>query len=274
MAVSHGIAQVNGAALAYDVAGDGPAVVILHGLTLDRRMWRDQFDVFAARFRVVAYDLRGFGASSVPDAGVAYSHADDLHALLEELGIARSALVGLSLGGQVVQEFALRYPDAVDALVLVDSSLRGHEFSPAFGRTLGSLFGLAREGRLAEAKAEWLADPLFARSRALPDVAAQLERIVGEYAGWGLRHDDPHRPLDPPTQERLGEITAPTLVVVGAADIPDFHAVADRLAAGIPGARKAVLPGAGHMANMDAPAAFNRLVLEFLTRHLLEKRHK
>jgi len=231
---------------------------------VDRRMWADQIDVFAARFRVLTYDLRGFGQSASPESEVPYTHADDLHALLDHLGIERAAVIGLSLGGRIAEEFALTYPDSLSALVLVDAALGGHQFSAAFMPTLGALFEGAREGRLAEAKAGWMAAPLFAQSRTSPDVAARLGQMVDEHTGWGLQNPDPHLAMSPPTRDRLSEITAPTLVIVGEHDLPDFHAVADILAAEIPGAQKVVLPGAGHMANMDAPEAFNEAVLGFL----------
>src|SRR3712207_6073571 len=166
-------------------------------------MWDDQVPAFAARHRVVRYDLRGFGASSPPALGEPYTHADDLSALLTHLGIARATVVGLSMGGWVAQDFALAHPAALRALVLVDSYVRRYPFGPGLVGTLERLYRLGREGRLAEARAGWLAVPLFAGSHRDPAVAARLERIVADYSGWHLRHDDPHRPPAPPAIERL-----------------------------------------------------------------------
>jgi 3-oxoadipate enol-lactonase len=265
MTSESGIADVNGTRLAYEAVGEGPAVVFVHGFTLDRRMWDDQLPTLRERYRVVRYDLRGFGASACPEPGEPYTHADDLRALLTHLGIDQAAIVGLSLGGWVAHEFALTYPDSVRALVLVDSALRGYRWQdPKVAATLETLYRLGAEGRLAEAKAGWLADPLFAGSHDVPGVVPRLAQMVETYSCWHLQHDDPHPPLQPPAMERLHEIAAPTLVVVGERDLPDFHAIADLLVARIPDARKVVLPGAGHMANMDAPEAFNRAVLAFL----------
>ncbi len=265
MTSERGIAEVNGTRLVYEVTGDGPPVVFLHGFTLDMRMWDDQVPAFAATHRVVRYDLRGFGTSSPPVVDEPYTHTDDLRALLTHLGIERAAIAGLSMGGEVAHEFALAFPESVSSLILVGSVLRGYVWDAVSSAILGSIYGLGAEGRLAEAKAGWLAAPLFACSRRSPDVAARLERMVDDYSCWRLLNDDPHAALEPPALERLHEIATPALVVVGEEDLPDLHVIADRLAASIPGARKVVLPDAGHMANMDAPDAFNRVVLDFLS---------
>ena len=264
MNVERGIAEVNGTRLNYELAGEGPPVVFVHGFTLDMRMWDDQIVPFVASHRVLRYDLRGFGTSSNPEVGEPYSHADDLHALLEHLGIERAAIIGLSMGGGVAQEFGLKYPESVSAVILVDSVLRGSPWGPEATATLDALFGPGSEGRLDEARAAWLAAPLFAGSWRFPAVVARLQQMVGDYGCWELLNEDPRLPLDPPATDRLHEIMAPVLAIVGAEDLPDFHEIAERFVADIPSSRKVVLPDAGHMANMDAPEAFNRVVLDFL----------
>lgn len=264
MMSEQGIAEVNGTRLVYEAAGEGPPVVFLHGFTLDGRIWDEQMPAFAERHRAVRYDLRGFGASAPFVAGEPYTHADDLRTLLTHLGIKRAAIVGLSMGGWVAVEFALTYPESVSALVLVDAALRGYPWSPSGAATIDAIYRLGRAGKLDEAIAGWLAAPLFACSHRAPAASARLAEIVMAYPCGHLLQDDPHRPLDPPARDRLGEIADPTLVVVGEEDIPDMHAIAALLAADIPAARKVALPRAGHMANMDAPEAFNRVVLDFL----------
>jgi pimeloyl-ACP methyl ester carboxylesterase len=149
-------------------------------------------------------------------------------------------------------------------LILVGSVLPGHPWGPEITGTLGSCFRLGAEGRLDEAKAVWLAGPLFFSSHRIPAVAARLEQMIADYGCWELQNELPHLPLDPPAIDRLPEIAAPTLVIVGEQDLPDFHQIAERFAAEIPGARTVVLPDAGHLANMDAPDAFNRVLLDFL----------
>lgn len=258
-----GFALVNGTRLYYEVAGSGPPLVLIHGHGLDTRMWDDQCALFAAHYRVVRYDLRGFGRSaSVGEAP--YAHEDDLAALLNHLGIARSVILGLSAGGAVAIDFALAYPAMARALIVVDAALNGHAWSEAWSARWRSLRQTARTAGAHAANEEWLTHPLFAPANAQPAVAARLRQMVEEYSGWHWGNRDPQRGLDPPATERLHEIAAPTLVLLGERDLPDFHAIADRIADDVPGARKIVLPGVGHMANMETPERFNTEVLAFL----------
>jgi pimeloyl-ACP methyl ester carboxylesterase len=260
-------AEVNGTRLAYEVVGAGPAVVLVHGLALDRRMWDEQVDALAPAHRVVRYDLRGFGRSADPRDGEQYSHADDLRALLAHLDLPHAAVVGLSLGGWVALEFTLTCPEAVDALVLADPAIRHYPYPAGWGANLRRLSEVARSSGLAAAKELWLADPVFERSRELPVVASRLRRMVEDFGGWPLLHHNPLAPMRPPAIERLAEVSVPTLVILGERDHPDFHGIARLLASGIPHAEPHTLAGAGHMSNMDAPEKFNSVLLDFLDRH-------
>src|SRR4051812_18695011 len=127
MEMEHGFAAVNNARIWYGIAGEGPPVVLVHGMTLDHRMWDDQFAALAAYHRVLRYDLRGFGLSAIPDAP--YRHVDDLAALLAHVGMERAAVVGLSLGGMIAVDFALTYPEMVSALIPVDPVIGGHHWT-------------------------------------------------------------------------------------------------------------------------------------------------
>jgi 3-oxoadipate enol-lactonase len=263
METQHGFAAVNGTRLYYEVAGGGDPLVLIHGFTLDTRMWDDQFAPFAERYRVVRYDARGFGKSAVPD-DAPYTHADDLAALLGHLSISSAAILGLSMGGGIATDFALEYPTMTRALIAVDSTLGGYRTSDDWNTRFGHLGQTARTVGVEATKAEWLADPLFAPANERPDVAARLRQMVMDYSGWRWMHRDPHRSQEPPAAERLTEMTAPTLVLLGERDLPDFHAIADIITRQAPGARKIVLSGVGHMANMEAPEQFNAAVLGFL----------
>lgn len=260
MARNEGYADVNGTRLYYEVAGEGHPLVLVHGFSLDTRMWDAQVEAFAERFQVVRYDVRGYGRSAVPTVE-GYYHADDLKGLCDHLGIEGAYVVGLSLGAAISLEFALANPERVDALVLVDPVMWVFDWTPTEGP---SAWELGRSAGLEAARHRWLADPLFAPALRNPVSADPLTRIISEYSGWHWMNPDPGILPSPPASEHLEDVAAPTLVVVGELDVPDFQAVSEILYSRIPGAQKVVLTGAGHMSNMEVPDDFNATVLEFL----------
>ena len=225
-------------------------------------MWQPQIDVFAAHHRVVRYDLRGFGRSPLPDGE--YSHVDDLLALLDHLQIESATLIGLSRGGGVAINFTLAHPERVSHLVAVDSVLDGHRWSEGQRSADQAVWNCAKNEGLAAGKAAWLAHPLFVSALQQPAVAEELRQMVADYSGWHFLNRDPVRSPKPYASERLGEIACPTLAIVGEKDGIDFQQIADTLSDNVPNARKVVMPGVGHLANMEAPESFNQIVLEFL----------
>jgi pimeloyl-ACP methyl ester carboxylesterase len=250
-----GFADLSSGRLYYEAAGAGQAVLFIHGFGLDTRMWDDQFEAFARQYRAIRFDLRGFGKSP-PPAGV-YSRVEDIRALLGYLEADRPHLVGLSLGGGIALDVAVTYPAWPRSLVLVDSALGGFPWKTDFNVR-------AKEIGVEAAKRRWLAHPLFVPANESAQVAARLAQMVSQYSGWHWLNHDPGLVPDPLPVHRLESITAPALIVVGERDLPDFLSVASLLEREVRGARKAVLPGAGHMSNMEAPEAFNEVVLGFL----------
>lgn len=259
-----GLAPSGDTALYYEITGTGDPIVLVHGFALDRRMWDGQIESLSRDHTVVRYDLRGFGKSAPGSSP--YTHADDLAALLDHLGLDRVTVTGLSLGGGAAINFAMTRPDRVRALIAVDPSLGGFRTTPAFTAARASIPRTAAESGVSEARARWLALPMFQPALANAASRESLQRIVGDYSGWHWLHADHGRPFDPPAITRLGDIRAPTLVIIGELDTPDFHEIASTVARGIPGATKVILPGVGHMANMENAEAFNQLVLDFLDR--------
>lgn len=261
-----GIAAVNGTNLYYEFTGTGPAVVLIHGYTLDTRMWADQIEAFSQNYRVVCYDLRGFGRSALPTQDL-YSHADDLKALLDFLGVARAHIMGLSLGGAVAVDFALAYPATVNSLILVDASaVDGYPWPDALNPWFDAIGQAAKAGDLDQARTHWLNTGWFTPAQAKPVVAAKLRQIVNDYSGWHFAHHNPVKASVISANQRLAEIEAPTLVVVGEYDLPFYNLpLAEHLSQTIPHARKIMLPGVGHMANMEDHDGFNKAVLEFLS---------
>lgn len=249
----------------YESAGEGPPVVLLHGFSLDTRMWDAQMAALTQAYTVIRYDRRGFGRSALPVAP--YSHAADLHTLLAHLQIPKVALIGLSRGGSVSLDFALTHPTQVTKLVLVDSVLGGYRWSDEYRALDKMVWETARTQGVAAGKVAWVAHPIFAPALTQPAVAESFRAMVNDYTGWHFLNRDLDQRLDPPAAQRLSEIHCPTLVVVGELDLPDFQQIADLLHTGIPGAQKVVLPGVGHLASMEAAAQFTELLCTFLSSH-------
>jgi len=244
--VTSGYVSIERGRMFYEVAGAGPAVLLIHGFGVDRRSWKDQFLAFAERYTVVNLDLRGFGLSSAPDGP--YRYYDDLTALLDQLGIERAALVGSSLGARVAFDFAIARPERTRAIVSADGVPSGFRFDRPPGAKRGP------DPRQYKRTLDGLT----------PEKRAWLKAIVADYSRWHRRNPDPRVEVAPPAIERLHEVAAPTLVLVGSDDLPDFHKAADLLAMGIPRSRRHVIAGAGHLPNLETPEQFNRVVLEFI----------
>lgn len=256
--------DVNSALLHCETTGRGTPVVLLHGFGLDYRMWDEQAARLSKRYLVIRYDQRGYGLSSVPGPE-SYAHTDDLMALLASLDATPAHVIGFSMGGRNALRFALAHPLAVRSLMLVDSVLDGYTWSPEWQALWQSIDSTAKSGDVAGAKRLWFEHPLLAPAREQPAVAARLKEMIDTYSGWHWLHADPGLAPDTPAILRLDAVAVPTMVVVGERDLPDFQGIADTLASGIRGATKVVMPGAGHMVNMEAPGRFNNLVLEFLS---------
>jgi pimeloyl-ACP methyl ester carboxylesterase len=242
--------------LYYDIEGEGPVVVLIHEGILDSRMWDEQVGAFAERYRVVRYDLRGFGRSPAPDAP--YSDVDDLAALLDDLGIERAALVGASKGGSIAINFTLTFPPRVWALVPVASGLGGFRMNP-YSAQQDERYDAAVDAGDWQAAADvdievWA--PMGSEGRVGELVYANARAAETEHYA---------QPLDPPAIGRLDEIHVPTLVITGDRDVPEMTEIGDVLEREIEGARRVRIAEADHIVPMRQPAEFNRIVLDFLS---------
>ncbi len=255
--------ETNQAQLYVETAGSGFPLVLVHGFSLDTRMWDDQFQPLAQNFRVIRYDLRGFGQSAVP-TDEPYSHVEDLRALLDHLGVQQANLIGLSKGGGVALDFALTYPQRTQSLALIDSILGGFAWSAAGSARDGLVWEKARSGGIPAAKKSWLSHPLFAPAQRQPAIAARLARIIDEYSGWHFVNTNPEQGIEPPAAERLLELEMPVQALVGEYDLPDFLRVTELICQKVSQAPKVVVPGVGHMANMEAPEQVTQSLLKFL----------
>jgi pimeloyl-ACP methyl ester carboxylesterase len=261
-----GIAEVNGTRLYYELHGAGPAVLFLHGFTLDRRMWRPQIEALADRFRVLAYDARGFGRSAEPGSAP-YRHCDDAAALCAHLGLSRIVAIGHSIGAHQILELALDRPDLVAGWgSICMAGLAGVRFPEEITTMFANARRAGRAGRIDEAREFWRRSAWFTASRESAVVAAALDQIIDDYSGWHWLHDNPARNLMPPAAERLNELGMPALVVSGERDVACCGVIADKLAAGVRGASVLRLRSIGHMANLEAPAAVNEAIAELAAR--------
>jgi 3-oxoadipate enol-lactonase len=245
--------------LSYELAGEGDAVVFLHAGGMDARMWDAQVEAFAQTHTVIRCDLRGSGKSAPPRGP--FSASEDVVAVLRHLDVERASIVGASLGGRTAIDLAIEHPELVEKLVLASAGLSGFEFSAQYQQDIVDVLGPLATGNEIGYVEAFLDSSLGPRSEeAQPLVARMLIDNQGLFTGGAAFL----RTLEPPAMQRLPAIIAPTLVVCGEFDHPDIRAIASLLAAAIENAREVVIPGAGHMANLDAPAEFNRVVLNFL----------
>jgi len=251
-----------------EVAGEGPAVVLLHEGICDSRMWDPQWATFARSHRVLRLDFRGFGNSLLGPGP--YSSARDVIGLLDRHGFERAALVGVSLGGRVALEIALAVPERVSALVLVGSGLPGHDWSEEMKATWELEESALRAGDPDAAVAVTLRTWVDGPSRKPEDVDSAVRTRVADMQRRAIELQLPFEEsaeeelLVEDVAERLGEIDAPTLVLVGEEDVPDIRAIADRLAREIPNARFETIANTAHVPSMERPDEFDRLVLGFL----------
>jgi len=267
-AVGVGYAQtrtlnVGDATINYDVAGKGPTVVFIHGWSHNISVWDDQVPAFKSRYRVVRYDSRGFGRST----GYADESAEpqDLLLLLEALRVKRAYIVGHSRGGSVALRFASAYPSHVAGLVLYGAFPEGFPAPPEVGQMFGSLPAIAKQNGLDSVGKLVLASPIAWVPPGRNDVTDRYRRLWASYSGKDLL--DPHAEsghVPAVTIPQLANIRVPTLVIVGDHEAPFIAAVADTLAQRIPGAKKVVIPNAGHGAHFAQPASFNSALMDFI----------
>jgi 3-oxoadipate enol-lactonase len=274
MRVERGLLGLDGGTLAWESAGEGPGVVFLHPGLWDSRVWDEQFGVFSRTYRVLRYDLRGYGSSSRPEPGRPYSHVADLAAVMDAAGVDRAAMIGNSMGGRVAIDFALTYPGRVAALILAAPGLGGFEGTQRENE-IWEAWSDERESMIADAvAAEIDGDYERAQDRRLQCLWAPLG--TKDEAGRKIRQlafDNIHeltmdesgeRELDPPAAERLDEIHAPTLVLPADHDPPWHERMCEVLAEKVRGARLVRIPETDHVIPLRRPDEFNSVVMAFL----------
>lgn len=269
--IQKGFADVNGTRLYYEVAGEGHPLVLNHGGLVDNHLWDDQFAEFAKHFKVIRYDMRGFGDSGMLKNGMEpYSMERDLFSLLQYLDIQKTYVMGLSMGGSLSVDFTLQYPEMVDALITVGAGLSGYEADnpeefKAKDEEMEEAFRRGDIARSVEISLQiWTDGPFRTPEQVNPQVRERVRAMTTHNLERGDDEEVQPQHIEPPAAGRLSEIHVPTLVIVGGEDVEFILAIADKLERDIVGAKKVVIPRTAHHLNMEKPQEFNRVVIDFL----------
>ena len=268
--------EVPGARLSYDVAGmaSDPPVVFVHAGIATRAMWDPQFAALAHDHFVVRYDTRGFGESH--SENVAWADHDDLLRLLDAVGIERAVLVGCSRGGRIAVDLALAHPDRVRGLVTIGSGLTGmnDETIPYTDRERRIQVEMDEASEAADLEVlvrievgYWDLGPERTAEDVAPEFLARAIELNTGAAHWDFEGDQQF--LEPPALDRLGEISVPTLVIVGDYDVTDAKVAFELMTTRIPGAEGVRFPDSAHLPSVEYPDRFTAILRDWLERHAL-----
>jgi pimeloyl-ACP methyl ester carboxylesterase len=246
-------------------SGAGTPLVLLHAFPLDGRMWAPQVEALAGTYQVIVPDLRGFGAAkdqAVEEAGMALL-ADDVARLLDDRGLERVVLGGLSLGGYVALAFMARHADRVSGLILLDTKATA-DGDQAREDRLGMAERVLAEGNdfVPEVMLPKLLGETTREHR--PEVVEKVAALIREQAPEAIAGAQRGMAARPATSDVLASITVPTLVVTGEEDAVNGPEIGRDLAAAIPGARFLLVEEAGHLVNLEQPEIVNEALLDFL----------
>jgi pimeloyl-ACP methyl ester carboxylesterase len=264
-----GFLELDGGRIYYEVEGEGHPLLLIHGGLGSLRMWDDQVSAFAERYRVIRYDTRGFGRTETDE--VEFTNRGDAAAVLDHVGAASAYVVGQSRGGMIALDLALDQPERVDALVSVAGGVGGYQepqlpegSKPPPWEEMERLWESKEWDALAELETQvWVDGWGQPTERVDPGLRRKVRGwILTNYeAGKG---EGKPQPLDPPAVQRLGDLSVPTLVLIGQADEAGSVLAERHLAASVANARAVEFPNVAHMIQLEEPERFNQLVLDFL----------
>jgi pimeloyl-ACP methyl ester carboxylesterase len=271
---------IKGAKLYYEITGQGFPLVLVHSRWMHSGLWDEQVKAFAPHYRVIGYDVRGFGKSDMEL--IPLSDVEDLRQLFDHLDIKQAYLVGLSMGAEIAMNFALAYPERVQALVASGAGLDEYKWDDSFWLEWNRFSDAIKTDNYALAIDQvvkmWVDGPIRPANDSIRARTREFMR------GHTFLHHKPFpalskseagsepQPMAEPTpplseREKWGGLHVPTLMMVGAYDWPEMVAMSKILADYIRDAEQVVIPNAAHITNLEQPQAFNRTVLDFLTRH-------
>jgi len=267
-----GFAEINNAQIYYETAGEGTPIVMIHAGVADCRQWNNEFAYFGRSYRVLRYDMRGYGKSAPVDGE--FNHMNDLSSLLDSMELHEPIiLMGCSMGGGVAMDFALTQPTRAKALIMVGSAPTGLELDVPKSNKFEEAEKAFEAGDLdltAEIETQIWFD---GTGRTPQQVNQEMRKLLYEMDRQALAYEAmqlgkrlPNSPV--PAAQRLSKLHIPILVIVGAQDTPYILAAADYMAENIPSSQKVVIEDAAHLSNMDHPDEFKDIVQAFLNQHI------
>jgi pimeloyl-ACP methyl ester carboxylesterase len=257
--VVSGYSEVNGTKLYYEVAGQGEAIVLIHGNGGDFRHWDNQFKPFSEDYRVLRYDIRGFGRSNMPIEGEPYSHSDDIKAIMKFHDLSQAHILGMSLGSGIATDFILKYPELSKSYVAIGPYAFGYS-SPDHVAMFQKISSILESEGEKEAMS-YLIDEVFVRE----DTRKRIKEIGVDYSWWHFRHNDPAIYFSPPAIDQLEYILVPTLVLLTENEYPPCAEIGEMMVEMIPENSKVVISGADHGSFPTHSEEFNKHVLDFLS---------
>jgi CubicO group peptidase (beta-lactamase class C family)/pimeloyl-ACP methyl ester carboxylesterase len=264
--------------LYYEMKGAGEPIVFLHGHSFNSSMWDEQFEYFSKKYKVIRYDLRGYGNSDEPDEGKEFLHAEDLNQLLIQLNIKKAHLVGLSLGSFVVGDFMALYPEKILSATLASGGVYNNPgpsvpISETEIEKRREEIALLKKNGIQKFKQNWLASLLKSSGDNGPSVKYDLWKNISQWSAWQPLNVEPRLLLGEDIKNRIipNKIHFPVLFIYGEKDSKYSHNSSDALAKLLPNPKKVILKNCGHMSNMEIPEAFNNVIEEFLKLQIKSK---
>jgi 3-oxoadipate enol-lactonase len=255
-----GYILVDGGKLFYESAGKGTNIVLLHDGMVNNRIWDEQFPMLTKTYRVVRYDRRGYGKSSDPETK--FSNINDLNQLFTQLKIDKAIIFGMSSGGRLAIDFTLTYPEKVTGLVLVGAVVSGFGYTSHMN-TRGGHFDPQKMTDPAKVNEYFIKDDpyeIYSENTAAKDKVMKLLPFLAR------QNSVPTQPASKVAVRSLSEIKVPALILVGEYDIPDVHAHAGVINAGIANSKREIIPRSGHLIPIEQPALFNETITAFLNK--------
>lgn len=267
-----GYAEVNKTKLYYEIAGKGEPLVLIHGSFGDRRFWDLQFADLSKKYKVLRYEVRGYGRSALPDSIEVYRDSDDLDALMDFLKIKKAHICGLSLGSVIAIDFALAYPGKCRSLIPIGPRVAGDGTDEYKNKNADSVRTIiAKVTEIAKTKGAkeatdylWTGDHAMGKTVVTTRTRQALLRMGYQYSWWRYLHSSKREQVFPMAIKKLNEIRIPTLIVTAEYDLDLCKDVAAIMAKEIPGAKLVSIKKAGHIMNMDQPEEFNKIISKFI----------